>query len=167
MISRLLLTAFIAGFFPTMGSAAICDRLWASSTPTQIGATLLWAEGIGAFTPRRDVIETAPLGIAILEYVQATCPDEFRQMGLGGEQYIAHMLGLNFVDGNGAVPRRIPHTAFMNRLAGPGIVLGLPLLLLVAPAAPASTAVAQPRAPRVVRHTVVPGCPSCSTAASN
>ena len=166
MISRgVQLVVFIAGFFPTMGSAAICDRLWASSTPTEIGATLLWAEGIGAFTPRRDVIETAPLGIAILEYVQATCPDEFRQMGLGSEQYIAHMLGLNFVDGNGAVPRRIPHTAFMNRLAGPGIVLGLPQS--AAPAAPASTAVAQPRAPRVVQHTVVPGCPSCSTAASN
>lgn len=165
MISRFLLVLFIAGILPGVSSAAVCDRLWASSTPTEIGATLLWAESIGAYKPKRGEIETEPLGRAILEYVQATCPEEFRQTGLDSEQYIAHMFSLNFMDAQGGVPRRIPHAVFMNRLEGSGIVLGL--VQSTAQAAPATSAVMQPRAPRAVQRTIVPGCPSCTTAVSN
>ena len=163
---KLLLLLVVIGLWPMTSAAAGCVQKWDNQTPQQIGAFQLWAQSWAAYEPRRERYNAMALAKAILvNYVQPNCSTQLAALGLDERQYLEHLIAQNFSTATGGIPEYIPQLALMNRLAGPGIMLGLPQQ--AAPAAVAPVAASQPRAPRVVRHTVVQGCPSCSTAASN
>jgi hypothetical protein len=161
MIRFVLAFLAIVGL-PTSVLANECERKWSGLNAESIAAFEIWALSWEAFDARRSEYDSLALARAIyVNHVAPNCSAAFAALGMSEEDYLRHLIGQNFATAQGGFPESIPMEAMTNRLAGPGLALGLPVSR---PAAPVRAAGADPapRATRPIANRVVPGCPSCA-----